>query len=82
MACDKPYCHGGILKRLSLSMPLAFSPALCQWVKWLNGNRRDSYEEITIPAIQYSLQDVLTFSEHSPPLLSISPISISGTHSS
>lgn len=33
-----------------------------QWLKQLNGSRRDSYEEITIPAIQYSLQDVLTFS--------------------
>lgn len=43
-----------------------------QWLKRLNGSRRDSYEEINIPAIQYSLQDVLTFSA-----LSISPVSIS-----
>lgn len=38
-----------------------------QLLKRLNGSRRDSYEEITIPAIQYSLQDVLSFSAlHQP----------------
>lgn len=64
-------------------MSPAFSSSLCRWVKWLNGNRPDSYEEITVPAIQYSLEDVLTFSyrpssipHHPPPLLSISRISI------